>query len=283
MNSYRIRLKAIAILFSMVMLLGVSALMSGCFSGNYLYVEGKGDIALVSFSIDRRIREENDTNAIDGPALIETRKNRENWWDRHQLSIDIMYNQFRNHLSEALPTTKLVPHDSIVMNKTYRMTTKHVPKIIMGKDISLGWSQISTEGLNWVSGFDNEKLDTLCTEFGVQLAMAVECEARWHVTDSVIEEHSGFATISHNMGYILLDVSVILHEKGSGIVWSRNYTGLTADDWVPLQWSSDEPPQMKKSDFPAQLENALLKVYPKIKADAIRGKEAMELQQKQAG
>ena len=255
--------------------------LTGCFtSGNYLYVEGKGDIALVSFSIDRRINHEKDSSAHDGPALLTTKESKEAFWDFHIQSINEMYKQFRDKFSEVFPGTNLVLHETVSNNEKYQQLSEHKPKIILGKDVSLGWSQINPDGLNWVSGFGKEKLDSLCSIFNVNLVMSVECKARWKV-DTTYRVPSGFAMEEVNLGHIVLDASVYLHEKGKGMVWSRNYRKLEAKDRVRLEWSSGEPPQMDKRDFPAQLQSAFKKIFPELIEDVNRGKAAMQQQQTQ--
>jgi hypothetical protein len=261
---------------SAVAAIALGALLTGCFltAGNYLMIDGKGDIALVSFSIDRRILHEHDSSATAGPALLTSKETKERFWDNHQRAVDQMYEQFRAEAPAALFDVTLIDHQTIAENDVYRELTKHEPRIIMGQDVSPGWSQISAAGLRHVSPHDDETLDSLCTLFGVTLAMTVDCEAKWHVIDSVAIEGTPPLMKRIPLGYMMLDASVYLHEKGKGLVWSRTYRRMNAGRLARLQWSSGEAPLMKPEDFGPQLTSALKHVYTQIAADAQRGREA---------
>ncbi|NLE00873.1 MAG: hypothetical protein GX640_13480 [Fibrobacter sp.] len=276
MNQLTNRFKKFKWLLPAMVVFPVILIVAGCsmLKGNYLYVEGKGDMALVSFSIDRRIAHESDSTPNDGPPLIESAEVKQAWWDYHKQAINIMYQQFIDHFSTMFPGTNLLSHEKISTNETYRTITQYKPKMVLGKDIGLGWSQINAEGLNWVSGYDKAKLDNLCETLNVNLAMTVEFKARWKV-DSTYERPHGILMQQVNLGHMLLDASVFLHEKGKGMVWSGNFRNMGAENLVELEWSSGEPPEMNKSDFPEQLQSALLKIYPKIIEEVKRGKAAI--------
>jgi hypothetical protein len=242
---------------------------------HHLIVDGKGPIALVSFSLDRTLKADTDSTLDQGPALLASKPEKETYWDHHQQAADAMYAQFKARISGTLAGAPILDSRQVEGNERYLARTQHVPKMVMGADVALGWSEIPATGTNWVSAYDKPLLDTLCAILGVNCILTVQNKARYHVTDSFRidstwnETHTGFSARRIRQGHILLDCSVFLHEKGKGMTWARTYRGLMPKTMADLDGDDN---YFAPSYFAPQLTDALEGVYAEISADEKRGR-----------
>jgi hypothetical protein len=251
--------------------------LSGCsLPPDYLVLEGKGDIAIVSFSLDRSLTADTDSLLDKGPALLASTQEKAAYWDQHQKAIDAMYAQFKEHISEALLGAPIFDPKKIEGNEAYLTKTAHVPKVILGQDVAIGWRDIPATGTHYVSAFGKPLLDSLCDMLGVSLVLCVANSAKYHVVDSVRidtlwdDRRASWKIKKTPLGHVVLTVEAYLHEKGKGMVWSRTYNRLKPKRLVDL---FPEDKSMNKSDFASQLCDALEGIYKEIKDDAKVGKE----------
>jgi hypothetical protein len=256
---------------------GLAVMVSGCsLPPNYLVLEGKGDVALVSFTLDRTLKADTDSSIDKGPALLASSEEKAGYWNEHQKAIDAMYAQFKEHISEALLGAPILDPKKIEGNEAYLAKTVHVPYVVLGTDVAPGWSEIPATGTHYVSAFNKPLLDSLCAMLGVSLALCVENSANYHVVDSVRvdtlwdDRHFSWKIKRTPLGRVELTVSACLHEKGKGMVWSRNYRWLKPKRLADLDL---EEKTMNKSDFAPHLCEALEEIYSEIKGDANRGKK----------
>jgi hypothetical protein len=246
-----------------------SFLFCGLTKGNYLILDNKGDIALLSFALDRTINEEGDSAIDHGAGLLNTQEEKAAWWDEHQRAVDAMYRQFRERIPAALLGTPLRDCSSLQTDPRYIALTTPKTRTIMGISATDGWNLLSAAGTRWVSSYDNAVLDSLCTMMGVQLALTVELKAFYRVLDSIRVVQAGpIAVEKIPLGHVVLSAALFLHEKGRGMVWSRTYDDLMPSNPVDLHFNR----VMKTEDYAAQLTGALEGIYSEITADANRGR-----------
>jgi hypothetical protein len=248
----------------------------GLTRGNYLLLDNKGDIALLSFSLDRTINADGDSSIDQGAGILNSQEDKATYWDEHQKAVDAMYQQFKVRISAALLGTPL--HDIKNLETDQRYLDLTAPKTIkfMGISAINGWNMLSAAGTRYVSSYDNAVLDSLCDVLGVQLILTVESKAFYRVLDSMHLIMAGPVVAERiPLGRIVLSAELFLHEKGRGMVWSRTYSNLIPASPVDLH----ENREMKTEDYSAQLTGALEGIYSEITADANRGR-AYAAQQK---
>jgi hypothetical protein len=270
-------MKRIVSIIAAVSLLGISFLSNcGLTRGNYLLLDNKGDVALLSFSLDRTINAEGDSSIDQGAGILNSQEERSTYWDEHQKAVDAMYQQFKERISAALLGAPLYDIKKMETNQRYLDLT--APKTIkfMGISAINGWNKLSAAGTRYVSSYDNAVLDSLCDLLGVQLILTVESKAFYRALDSMHTIMAGPVVAERiPLGRIVLSSEVFLHEKGRGMVWSRTYSYLSPATPVDLH----ENRVMKTEDYTGQLTGALEGIYSEITADANRGR-AYAAQQK---
>jgi hypothetical protein len=256
---------------AIIMTTGLAIVLPGCglTKGNYLLLDNKGDVALLSFSLDRTINAEGDSSIDQGAGILNSQEEKDTFWDEHQKAVDAMYQQFKERISAALLGTPL--YDIKKMETNLRYLDLTAPKTVKFMGISAvdGWNMLPAAGTRYVSSYGNAVLDSLCDLMGVQLALTVEIKAFYRVLDSVHAIMAGPVVIQRiPLGQMVLSAALFLHEKGKGMVWSRTYPWLTPAAPVDLH----ENRVMKTEDYTAQLTNALEGIYSEIEADAKRGR-----------
>lgn len=148
--------------------------LSGCGGSKTMPVnlETRGKIALVSFSLDKSIEKRGEKDS--GPGLLQ---NKDKYYEHHKSALSRMFEQFISSTPEVFGAASMESVETIKGNAEYQELTKHVPKVIMGKDISIGANFLSPEGFNYVSAYDKEKPVKLAAALNSQLLLFVENEA----------------------------------------------------------------------------------------------------------
>ncbi len=135
-------------------------------------LETRGKIALVSFILDKSIEKRGERDS--GPGLLQ---NKDKYYQYHKAALDQIFQQFLDSKSDVFGAVTMEDVETVKSNTEYQAITKHVPKMIMGKDISLGANYLSPEGLNYVSAYDKEKPVKVATALNTQLLLFVENKA----------------------------------------------------------------------------------------------------------
>lgn len=171
-------------------LLAGAVFLTGCAAllrGNYLVTQGKGDVALVSFSMDRFIKDIGDTTTASGPTQHAVNQQPPEFWADQRKATNTLYTQFKEKGSPALLDAPFTDPAKIENNQAFLALTAHKPKIIMGTDIGTGINKISADGLNYVSPYDRKIVDSLCGLLGVSALLMVENHAVSQVVDSMFK------------------------------------------------------------------------------------------------
>ncbi|MFP4164520.1 MAG: hypothetical protein ACLFQB_11075 [Chitinispirillaceae bacterium] len=258
---------------------GVVILLTGCFltGGNYLIVKDRGEVAIVSFALDRSVNAVGDSSIDHGAGLLNSKEEKETYWDDHQEVVDALYELYKENISKALLGAPVLDPQKVAASNEYLKLTEYKPKVVMGKDIAPGWNQIPAAGTNYVSPYDKEKMEKLCEIFDVDLLVTVTNKASFDVLDSVRVEPDGFGTRHIPLGFAVLETDMYLYEKGNGIVWSGTYRDLNSENIVDLRRGGGEITMYKK-DYTPEFSKAFGKVFERIMADARRGEKHLEEQ-----
>lgn len=189
----------------------------------------KDSIALVSFTLDKTLVPKGSTETDNGPGLLEKavvgkEKMEEFHFKYHNQCLETLLSQYQEKIQSTLLDIPFVDFNTVTGNAQYQELTKYVPKIVMGSDIAPGNHVLTTGGLNYVSEYDNKKLDLLCTALGTQNLLLVAHK---------IEYDAAKAFISAGVSHLYLNSQLTIYEKGVGIVSSKNFS-ITSEEGLNL-------------------------------------------------
>ncbi len=218
-------------------------------------ITAKNKVVLVSFAMDKTISavggEEN-----TGPGLLQRigkskEESDKKFFKYEQESVDAMWRLYKENIKSSLLNASLIEFDEVMNNNDYQALTKHVPKVVMGKDMATGSSMLSPEKMNYVSSYDTDKLDSLGRLFNADLLVLV---------DNKINYDSSHATISINISRINVMSTITLYEPGKGELDHETFKA-SSDEKVNLLLGVANP---KK--YEAGVISATNKLFPKIEA-----------------
>jgi hypothetical protein len=251
-------MKRIVAVVAAVLFLSMAFSFSNCGSakGNYLVLD-KGEISLLSFSLDRTLHAERDSSIDQGPA---SQAEAATYWVEHQKAVDAMYGQFKERIPAAFLGAPFFQSYNMWANRRYLELT--APRT------TEGGTMMPATGTRWVSPYDSTVLDSLCDLLGVKLILSVQAKAFYRALDSVHIVNNGPVVQRIPLGSVVLSVTLFLHEKGCGMVWKKTFSNLLPASLVDLS----EKRAMKKEDYAGQLTSALEGIYGEITAEAKRGR-----------
>ncbi len=241
--------------------LGAGLLLSGCGGSStqsYPQIEGKGRIAVVSYSLNRSIVQKGDDPGT-GPGILQ---NKEKYYIPYQAAVDTMWRQFIDQIGPSFDNAEFVSIDEIRGNQQYQELTRHKPKVVMGKDIAPGASYLTPEGINYVSLLDQEKTNAINESIGADLLMLVENDASYKM-------HAGVSIggLGGGAGVMELQTTLYLWEPGNGVIWKKTYKTVS-DEKAPIVQGA-----MGAKHFARLLASANQTLFSAVKADVLKGKE----------
>lgn len=251
-----------------------ACLLSSCIPPpKYIDLTQKSKIAVVGFSLDRTIAAENSKEVDQGPGLLQKMvKGKEKAVDEHfqyhKQALEGIWAQFKENIQDALLGIPMVGFDEVVNNQKILELTKPKEKKFMGTDFSLAAQKLNPEGLNYVSAYDSEIMDSICGLLGCDLLLVVDNKANFDSVPPPIRSEGGALVISPKArAYINLTTTLYIHEKGNGVVAIEGFT-TKSDDKMLVVWKSSSP-----EEYPKLLMQANAKVYSKIKEEFLYHKK----------
>lgn len=244
----------------------------------YIDLTQKSKIAVVGFSLDKTIRAKNSEEVDQGPGLLQKlakgkEKAEDDYFKYHQEALEGIWAQFKENIQDALLGISVVSFDEIVNNQKLLALTKHKEKKILGSDFSVGSTKLSPEGLNYVSAYDTEIMDSICALTGCNLLLIVDNEASFDSVPSPIRSENGVFVIDPTaMAHVNLTTVLYFYEKGNGIVAIENFS-TASDDEMKIVWTNSNP-----ENYPKLMMQANAKVYSKIKEEFLYHKQKTEEQ-----
>ncbi len=210
--------------------LTASTFLFGCFSGSKTFVnlKGKGEMALVSYSLNKSITEKGQEDS-SGPGLLQSKKK---YYKDHVAALEAMYGDFADSVDLIFSDVSLVDIQKTAENEFYKERTVHVPKIVMGKDIATGSNELTTAGINYVSTYDTELLDSLSDALGVPLLLLVSNSANYNLEGGA-QIGLGNLKVGGGAAKMNLTTTVTIYEKGVGTIMNRSFTG-SSDERIPM-------------------------------------------------
>lgn len=189
----------------------------------------KDSIALVSFTLDKTLVPKGSTETDNGPGLLEKavvgkEKMEEFHFKYHNQCLETLLSQYQEKIQKTLLDIPFVDFKDVTGNAQYQEITKYVPKIIMGSDVALGSHALTTGGLNYVSEYNNKKLDSLCAALGTKNLLLVAHK---------IEYDAAKAFISAGVSHLHLNTDITIYEQAVGIVSSKKFT-ITSEKGLNL-------------------------------------------------
>lgn len=191
-------------------------------------LESKGKLALVSYSLNKSIVEKG-KKADSGPGLLQKK---EKHYEDHILALEGIVDDFLNNINDVFGDVHIIDVSSVIENETYQNITKHVPKMVMGKDVAPGSDQLVARGINYVSGNDTEKLDKLAQELGAEVLVLVGNQAEYSM-NSGIGLSMGSLGLSGGSAVLNLKTNISLYQPGQGIILSE-YFENSSDEKIPM-------------------------------------------------
>lgn len=224
----------------------------GCGGGlKSIDVTENAPIAVVSFSLNKSIVEEG-KEADNGPGLLQKA---DNYYKNHQEAVNQLWSDFKSDYRDVLLGTDVIDVESIVSNEQYRELSKHIPKMVMGKDIASGGSALLAQGgLNHVSSGDTEKMDKIAALLNAKLLMCIDYSGSYAMSTGV--SIGGFGAGAAKMK---LSASVVLYEPGKGVVLRQSFKA-DSDDVFPLVGGI-----LLSENYAKGLSTAQAKLLPQIK------------------
>jgi hypothetical protein len=238
------------------LLLPVAAILSSCSIPKMVpvNVEEKGNIAVVGYSLNQSV-EKCDEEKSSGPGLLQ---NKEKYYENHVKAVNDLWGQFKENIKPQFGNAQFVDFPVIEQNQEYLELTKHVPKMVLGKDVTMGSDEICPLNINYVSVLDSAKLNKVAKIFNAGLLMYVEINACYEPSVAI-----GIGPIKPSgTAKLKVTATVHLYEPGKGVVLSSNFTDY-ADQSVPLIAGVVTPDDTKMGEY---MTSAQAKIFPKIKS-----------------
>jgi hypothetical protein len=231
----------------------------GSSTQSFPQLDEKGSIAVVGYGLNKSIVLKG-KDASTGPGLLQKK---ENYYAKHREAVEDMWRQFTENIGPAFDNATFVSFEEIGSSDAYRELTKHTPKMVMGKDVSVGGSYMSPEQINYVSDSDEEKLAALAEKLDAGLLMVVENSAQYKM-------HAGVSIggLGGGAGVMELETEITLWEPGTGVIWNKTYK-TSSDEKAPIAQGT-----MAKKHFPRLLASANEALFEEIKADIAKSKAA---------
>ncbi|MDO5575515.1 MAG: hypothetical protein Q4F84_00430 [Fibrobacter sp.] len=250
-------------------------LLSSCIPPpKYVDLTQKDKVAVVSFTLDKTIKAQSDSEPDRGPGLLPklvkgSKKAENDYFKYHQEALEGMWGQFKENIQEALLGIPMVSFDEITSNEKYRTATAHKEKKILGTDYAEGHSRLNPEGLNYVNHYDTAMMNSVCDIVGCDLLLTVDNVANFEDVPPPISSGSdGSITITPvAKSRIILTTTLALYEKGNGTVFIHDFTAKS-DDKMLVIWTNSTP-----EEYPQLMMQANAKIFSEIKTEFLRQKE----------
>jgi len=243
----------------------------------YIDLTQKSKIAVVGFSLDKTIAAENKKEVDQGPGLLQKmvkgkEKAEDDYFQYHKQALDGIWAQFKENIQDALLGIPLVSFDEIVNNQRLLALTK--PK---ESKFSISSMKLNPEGLNYVSAYNSNLMDSICSILGCDLLLVVDNKANFDsVPPPIRSEGSAIVIEPTARAHINLKTTLYIHEKGKGLIATEEFT-TKSDDKMLVVWTNSSP-----EEYPKLMMQANAKVYSKIKEEFLYHKtKAGEQNQKQ--
>ncbi|HEX3019222.1 MAG TPA: hypothetical protein VHP36_02925 [Chitinispirillaceae bacterium] len=214
---------------------GISAAILSCAGtpSKPVIIEGKGTVALVSYSLNKSIVKQGQEPDNQGPGLLQKAiKGRENAEaDYYQDQIEALvgiYQQFIDQMSDVF-SVPFMDVSTVTGNESYQSETKRVPKMVMGVDIAPGKDQFTTGNLNFIDFTDKEKLNKLAAQLKADLLMLVYNDANYDLYTGV----SG-GLFSGGAAKLYLNTTIYIYDPKIGdYIFRKTFTGQS-DENIPM-------------------------------------------------
>ncbi|MDG5813880.1 hypothetical protein QA601_02225 [Chitinispirillales bacterium ANBcel5] len=231
-------------------------------------IESKGTFALVSFSLHNSIVERG-KEADSGPGLLQ---DKENYYGDHMVALEDMMDQFFDNKREIFISVPFIGLNAITENEYYANETKHVPRMVMGRNIAPGANMLTAREINYVSPYDSDKLDNLAEELGADVLVMVENNAEFYLSGG-LGLSVGNLNVGGGAGTLNLKTRVIFYEPGQGIIVDNTFSN-DSDEKIPMIQGT-----VDTKDFPRCIAPAMQLNIADMKSFFIEQKEkALELE-----
>lgn len=250
----------------LISLLLLGTILSACKKPVPIDLTKKDSIALVSFTLDKTLVPKGSTETDNGPGLLQKavkgkEASEEKHFKYHYQCLDSLYDQYVREIQTTMLNIPFLDFDKVASNDQYQNLTRHVPRMVMGSDVAPGSSYLTPNGINYVSAYDNKKLDSIATLLGTNNLLLVSHK---------IEYDAATAFIEVGLSKLYLKTDLTIYEKGVGIVSSKSFN-VASDDELNLIAGL---PNRKK--FAPLISQTNLKMLKEIKGYYLRQKEKSE-------
>jgi len=230
-----------------------AALFAGCGGGlKSIDISQQAPIAVVGFSMNKSIVQK-DKAPDQGPGLLQKS---ENYYQHHQEAVEALWSELKAQYRDLCLGAEVVDIEKVAADENYQKLTKHVPKVMLGKDIAPGNSVlVPSGGLNYISTMDKDKLEKVATMFGAKLLMTIDYSAYWAMNAGL--EING---IGGGAGKMWLRAVVSMYEPGKGVVLVQSFEESSDEQFPVVQGI------MLSDNYAKGLTSANKKLLPKIKS-----------------
>ncbi|MBN1603474.1 MAG: hypothetical protein JW915_17825 [Chitinispirillaceae bacterium] len=232
---------------------GATLLFAGCGGSiKSIDISQSAPVAVVSFSLNNSIHEEG-KERNSGPGLLQKAVD---YYKNHQIAVNQLWTDFKAQYRDILLGTEVVDVDAITSNESYRELTKHVPKVVIGKDIAPGANELIAEGgLNYVSPINKELMEKVAAQVNAKLLVTIEYTGSYSMNAGI-----GIGNLSAGAAKMNLKASLTMYEKGKGIVMQKTFTQKSDESFPMVQGI------MISDNYAKGLSSAHNKMLPEIKA-----------------
>ena len=233
---------------------GVTTLFfAGCGGSiKYIDISQNTPIAVVSFSLNNSIHEEG-KERDSGPGLLQKAAD---YYKNHQIAVNQLWTDFKVQYRDILLDADVVDIDAITSNESYREMTRHVPKMMVGKDIAPGANELVAEGgLNYISPVNKELMEKVAAQMNAKLLVTIAYTGSYSMNAGI-----GIGNLSAGAAKMNLKASVAMYEKGKGIVMQKTFTQKSDESFPMVQGI------LLSDNYAKGLSSAHAKMLPEIKA-----------------
>lgn len=223
----------------------------------FLYVEGKGKIAVASFSVDKSIVEEG-TESSTGPGLLQ---NKENYFEQLQTAVESMWGQVKDSLAAVFGSAEFIPFDAVFSNPKYIEATTYAPVKLMGLQMTPGENDLTPSGCRFVDSYDKKTMNALFEPLGADFLLVFENTA------ALRPNAAGKQLIIGEKALIVLTTKITLYHKSGEYAWSTVITSLSDSDARMINH------EIAKDQYPILLPQAHAKIFKEIRDEIELGKK----------
>lgn len=219
------------------------------FGYKWASLKDKGPVAIVSYTLDKAsLVKEGET--ASGPGLMQSP---EKYYALHREILSALWEQFQSNIGSVFKGTEFVANDKIISSETYQSITKPNLKKVLGKEVGIGADKLSPEGMNYISTYAKEKLDSLTEALNVPVLMLIDMKA----------VHGSGLNMKRGGDVMKMTFKIFCYEKGTGTL-IEDEIKVESLETAPVVMGQVHEKHFKRLMISAQ-EQALVKIQELLK------------------